>query len=326
MKLQHPLPAASLVSGEVVAAFGRRVLANTDTHPAVACVLRGRKGGAVCGDQVEIQLTGTQEGVIETILPRRTLLYRSDAWREKLIAANVTQAIIVVAAIPSFSEEWINRCIVAAESQGIRVLIVLNKADLAESTRTAFETLSLYRRLGYALIPLSARNSAAPLLPYLHGHLSVLVGQSGMGKSTLINALVPDAERATADISVSLDAGRHTTTHARLYFLDDCSRVIDSPGMQQFGLQHLDHENLARGFMEFHPYLGRCRFNDCRHVKEPGCMLVEAMREKKIEAKRLDIYRKLAASLSAGRSARRTAPPVRSPIRCKRQQAEDEQH
>lgn len=261
-------------------------------------MLRGKKGGAACGDRVEIQVTSPTQGVIETILPRSTLLYRSDASRQKLIAANVTQIIIVVAAVPAFSEELINRCLVAAESQRIKALIVLNKTDLVEPARAALATLSLYGRLGYSLLKLSAKTDIEPLLPYLHGHLSVLVGQSGMGKSTIINALIPAAERATAEISTTLDTGRHTTTHARLYYLDETSGIIDSPGVQQFGLQHMSSEEVAWAFMEFHRYLGQCKFNDCRHIGEPGCALLQAAQEEKIDGRRLDFYRKLIMSLA----------------------------
>ncbi|SCY03057.1 ribosome small subunit-dependent GTPase A [Nitrosospira sp. Nsp13] len=256
--------------------------------------MRGKKGGAACGDRVEIKLTTAGQGVIETILPRSALLYRSDVYREKIIAANVTQMVIVVAAVPSFSEELINRCLAAAENQRIRGLIVLNKADLIEPTRAAAASLSLYRELGYPLLQISAKTSVTPLLPYLKGQLSVLVGQSGMGKSTLINTLIPDAERATAGISIALDSGCHTTTHARLFHLDEDTRIIDSPGMQEFGLHHIDGKDLAWEFIEFRSYLGQCKFNNCRHADEPGCALGEAAREGKISGRRLDFYRKLA--------------------------------
>lgn len=259
--------------------------------------MRGKKGGAACGDQVEIQLTASGQGVIEAILPRSALLFRSDFYREKLIAANVTQMVIVVAAVPSFSEEFINRCLAAAENQRIKSLIVLNKADLTGPTRAAATSLALYRELGYPLLQISAKANVAPLLPYIKDELSVLVGQSGMGKSTLINALIPNAERATAGISVALDTGRHTTTHARLYYVDESSRIIDSPGVQQFGLQHMSNDDLAWGFKEFHPHLGRCKFNNCYHIGEPGCAVAQAVREKLVDTRRLDFYRKLVISL-----------------------------
>jgi len=262
--------------------------------------MRGKKGGVACGDQVEIQLTGSgAQGVIEHVLPRSALLFRSDAYREKLIAANVTQIVVVVAPVPSFSEELINRCLAAAESQHLQVLILLNKTDLVHETHTARAALSLYRELGYRLVELSARTDTSPLLPCLQGHLSVLVGQSGMGKSTLINALIPEAGRTTAGISVALDTGRHTTTHARLYELDEHSSIIDSPGLQEFGLHQLNREELAWGFKEFRPYIERCRFSDCRHMHEPGCALIQAMEEGRISRRRLDFYRKLVAAYTA---------------------------
>lgn len=264
--------------------------------------MRGKKGGAACGDRVNVQATTSGLGVVEDILPRTSALYRSDAARQKLIAANVTQLVIVVAAVPSFSEEMINRCIAAAEQQQLKVLLVCNKADLIESSRQALAALELYRELGYPVLQLSAKIDSAPLLSHLEGHLSVLIGQSGMGKSTLVNALIPAAERATADISIALDTGRHTTTHARLYNLDHNTGLIDSPGMQEFGLYHLNLEEVAWGFIEFRPYIGGCRFNNCRHGSEPGCALTQALREGKISARRVAFYHKLAASQLRGQS------------------------
>ena len=286
-------------AGQIVAAFGRHYLVETAHGSTLSCVMRGKKGGAACGDRVLIQPTTTGQGVIESILPRSSLLYRSDAYREKLIAANVTQIIIVVAAVPSFSEELVNRCLAAAESQRIKALIVLNKSDLAEPTRAAAATLLLYRELGYPLLQISAKTDVTSMLPHLQGHLSVLVGQSGMGKSTLINALIPEAERATAEISVALDTGRHTTTHARLYEIDPDTRLIDSPGMQEFGLHHINGADLAWGFVEFHPYLGQCRFSNCHHTGEPGCALDSASKTGEINPRRLVFYRKLISSLGA---------------------------
>lgn len=258
--------------------------------------MRGKKGGVACGDRVELQLTTAGQGVIETIKPRKSLLYRSDPFKEKIIAANVTQIIIVVAAIPSFSEELINRCLVAVESENINALMVLNKADLAGPTQTAMGILSLYRDLGYPVLQLSAINDVSALQPYLKGHLTVLAGQSGMGKSTLLNALIPEARRATAEISVALDSGCHTTTHSQLYHIDADSAIIDSPGIQEFGLNHIKEENLAYGFIEFHAYIGQCKFSNCRHLSEPGCALTLAAQEGKIHAKRLAFYQKLLRS------------------------------
>ena len=281
------------VNGQIVAAFGRQYLVEIPNGEILSCVLRGKKSGAVCGDQVNVKRTTVGQGVIEAISTRSTLIYRSNTIREKLIAANITQIIIVISAVPSFDEELVNRCLVTAENQNIKALIVLNKTDLIEPTRVVLPGLSLYQKIGYTLLQLSAKTDITPLLPYLQGHLNVLVGQSGMGKSTLINTLIPDAGRATAKISSTLDSGRHTTTHAQLYHLDKNTHIIDSPGIQEFGLHHISNTNLAWGFIEFHPYIGRCKFSDCLHINEPDCALDRAVREKKIDSRRLGFYRKL---------------------------------
>jgi len=286
----------SLQHGLAIAVFGRHFMVETENGELVSCVMRGKKGGVACGDRVAFKVTSPGQGVIEKIHPRKTLLYRSDAFKEKSIAANVTQIVFVVAAVPSFSEELINRCLVAAENQDIPVVIVLNKADLTESTEAAVKILELYERLGYPVLKLSAIHDVSTLMPYLEGHLSVLAGQSGMGKSTILNALVPGAHRATADISTALDSGCHTTTHTHLYHINANSDIIDSPGIQAFGLHQIKVENLAWGFVEFHPLIGLCKFHNCRHVNEPGCALIKAADEGKISARRLDFYQKLLQS------------------------------
>ncbi|MCP5244683.1 MAG: ribosome small subunit-dependent GTPase A [Burkholderiales bacterium] len=255
--------------------------------------MRGKKSGVACGDLVEIQTGTPGQGVIEKINPRKTLLYRSDLFKEKIIAANVTQIIIVVAAEPSFSEELINRCLVAAENEHIQTILVFNKTDLTELSDSAAKKLSLYESIGYPLVKISAVQDISPLRPYLEGQVSVLAGQSGMGKSTILNALIPEAQRATAEISVALDSGCHTTTHTHLYHIDTDSDIIDSPGIQAFGLNHIKIEDLAWGFIEFHPYIGHCKFHNCRHVNEPGCTLIQAAEAGKISAKRLGFYHKL---------------------------------
>lgn len=281
------------LTGVASAVFGRHFMVETRDGEWFLCVMRGKKGGVACGDRVEFRITAPEQGVIEKILPRETLLYRSDAFKEKIIAANVTQIIVVVAAVPSFSEELINRCLVAAESQNIPVIIVLNKADLIEPTKPAIRTLELYAALGYPVLKLSAINDISVLRPYLEDQVSVLAGQSGMGKSTILNALVPEAQRMTAEISTALDSGCHTTTHSRLYHINATSAVIDSPGIQAFGLNHIKAENLAWGFTEFHPYIGQCKFHNCRHLNEPGCALIYAAENGKISTRRLAFYHKL---------------------------------
>jgi ribosome biogenesis GTPase len=253
--------------------------------------VKGRHLRVVCGDQVEIRRDG-DAGVIEAVLPRASLLYRSDAFKSKAIAANVTQLAVVVAARPSFSMELVQRCILTAEDQGIVSLIILNKTDLPE-TPAARERLKLLTRIGYPLVELSALDDVTPLRAALHGHTTLLIGQSGMGKSTLINGLFPNAGVVTAEYSEALDSGRHTTTHTRLHRLDADSAVIDSPGLQEFALQHMDGQALAHAFIEFRPFLGQCRFRDCRHETEPGCRLHEAVEAGDIDPARLRLFQTL---------------------------------
>jgi|APCry1669189369_1035219.scaffolds.fasta_scaffold15337_2 ribosome biogenesis GTPase / thiamine phosphate phosphatase len=256
-----------------MASFGRRFEVTLQEGTALKCVRRGKRTDVACGDKVDVALTGPGEGVIESIHERRTLLYRADAWHEKLLAANVDQVLVVVAPEPSYSDELLTRTLVAADAAGVTPMIVLNKTDLADAAARAKESLQYYVELGYPLITLSAKQNSDALRPILQNKISLLVGQSGMGKSTLINALLPDAGARTNDISTALDSGRHTTTNARCYPLNERSAIIDSPGLQEFGLHHLSSNATEGYFREFSGLLGQCRFQDCRHQNEPGCAL-----------------------------------------------------
>jgi ribosome biogenesis GTPase len=289
--------ASGRARGLVIAAYGRRYRVEAEGGGELECVTRGRRSDVACGDHVSVSRTGVGAAVIEAVEPRRTLFYRSDARRQKLIAANVTQVAIVVAARPPHNPDLVNRCLVAAEHGGIAGLIVLNKTDLPEAA-VASASLDLYRALGYTVLPLSAKRDVTPLAPHLQGHLSVLVGQSGMGKSTIINALVPHAAARVAEISSALGTGRHTTTHGELYHLAGAD-LIDSPGLQEFGLHHLTPEEAAVAFREFRPFIGQCRFRDCRHVAEPGCAIAEAAAEGRVAPSRLTSYRRLAQELAS---------------------------
>lgn len=286
------------LQGTVVAAYGKRyqVELSEDKH-RISCVTRGKKTDIACGDHVTIQLTDKHEGVIESILPRSTLLYRSNAFKSKMLAANVTQIIIVLATQPSFYEALLNRCLIAAEAAKIKVLIVLNKCDLADNDN-AKQKLALYTSLGYQVLPLSAKEDISTLRPYLQGQASILVGQSGMGKSTMINALLPNESVRTQEVSHVLDSGKHTTTAAHLYHLDADSILIDSPGLQEFGLHHLSTDELEHAFIEFRPFLGKCRFNNCKHLQEPDCAITEAVAAHKISPERLAIYKMLRTEIS----------------------------
>ncbi len=281
------------LQGTIVAAYGKRFQVElTDGKSRISCVTRGKKTDLACGDEVLIQLTDKHEGVIETILLRKTLLYRNNAFKSKMLASNVTQIIIVLATQPSFYEALLNRCLIAAEAANIKALVVLNKCDLADND-DAKQKLALYTGLGYPVLALSAKEDITALRPYLRGEASILVGQSGMGKSTIINALLPNEDVRTREVSLVLDSGKHTTTAAHLYHLDEHSHLIDSPGLQEFGLHHLSTDELEHAFIEFRSFLGKCRFNNCKHLQEPDCAIKEAVIAGKISPERLAIYKML---------------------------------
>lgn len=292
--------------GLVTAAFGRHYEVLTDSG-CLQGYPRGKKSVFACGDEVDIVPRGDGQGAIEQLHPRHNLLWRSDAFREKLIAANLSQVVVVVATEPAFSDLLISRCLCAAESQELKTLIVLNKADLAGRLPAAREALAMFTALGYQVVELSALDGADALHPYLQGERSIFVGQSGMGKSTLTNALIPEARAATREISTALDTGKHTTTFARLYPLpsaDDAALpgwLIDSPGLQVFGLAHLAHDELAEAFVELRPHLGHCRFRDCRHEAEPGCALLAAVASGAIHPRRWEHFRTIRSEIDQAR-------------------------
>jgi len=283
------------MQGLVVSAYGKRYEVQIEDKSRISCVTRGKKTDLACGDIVTIKLTDKAEGVVESSAPRTTLLYRSSAIKSKTLAANVTQIVIVLATQPSFYEALLNRCLVAAEAAQIKPLIVLNKCDLGETIEAKVK-LKVYEALGYQVLHLSAKQDISALRPYLSHHQSVLVGQSGMGKSTIINALLPNQHVRTQIMSEALDSGKHTTTATHLYAIDAESALIDSPGLQEFGLHHLTQEQIEYAFLEFRPYLGKCRFNDCKHIHEPDCAVLNAVSADIISESRLKVYHELALS------------------------------
>ena len=261
--------AAPHLEGRIVAAHGRHYVVEFPDGSVRHCFPRGKKAGAAVGDRVRVAPQGRDEGAIDAILPRRNLLFRSDETRAKQFAANVDQLLIVVAVEPTFSD------------------------DLAD----ARARLDSVRTLGVPIIELSAHDATTVrerLAPRLAGRTTLLLGQSGMGKSTLLNALVPDADAPTREYSAALDMGRHTTTTTRLYHLPaPGGDLIDSPGFQAFGLQHLSGEDILRGFPEFSPHIEHCRFYNCTHRHEPGCGVVAALQAGAIDASRYALYRRI---------------------------------
>jgi ribosome biogenesis GTPase len=284
--------------GTVIAAHGRHYLVETQ-DVLLNCVTRGKKSDVAVGDRVTYQLISPTQGVIESITERKTLLYRSDLYRTKILAANVTQLLIVVATQPSFSDDLLSRALIAAEASGIQPQLVLNKIDLANLLPAAQQRLDIYQNLGYPLHLVSTKGnpkqSSAKLLPILEGQSTIFIGQSGMGKSSLINLLIPSVDIATREISTALNTGKHTTTFVKSYRLNDRSVIIDSPGFQEFGLHHLSEGQLERAFPEFKPFLGNCKFYNCHHHAEPGCAILAAVQAGMIHPIRHALYKQLLA-------------------------------
>lgn len=289
--------------GLVVAAHGRHLVIETPERRRVLCHLRGKKTDAVVGDRVRWQDSG-DEGVVEHVEPRRNLLFRQDEWRTKSFAANLDSLLVLVAVEPPFSESQLARALIAAASAGVPAWIGLNKIDLP-SVEAARERLAPYRAMGLEVIEFALKGdpdaAAARLLPRLAGRTTLVLGPSGMGKSTLINRFVPQAGAQVGEISLALNAGKHTTTTTTWYWLGDdaaAGALIDSPGFQEFGLQHIDPADLAGLMPDLRVHLGACRFYNCTHLHEPGCGVRTAAERGAIAPGRYRIYGELFAELS----------------------------
>ena len=294
--VKPPLRAlASTTQGLVVATHRRHYSVRLDDDRVISCILRGRKLTLACGDIVDVALGRGDDAIIEGLAPRSTLFFRSDLHRERLIAANVTQVLGVVAPEPPYDDELVHRWIVATESNGCRFVLVANKSDLP-SFAAIEARLEQFAALGYPVVALSAQGDVGALTPLLLGQKTVLIGQSGMGKSTLINTLLPQADARVGNVSVALQTGRHTTTETTLYRLDADSWIVDSPGMKEFGLAHLGAAAIEQAFVELRPLLGTCRFRNCRHDVEPGCAIQDAIERGDIRPWRVDLLKHLLAA------------------------------
>ena len=294
-------PTPPTLSGLVVATFRRRYSVELTTGDTLDCLQKGRTLALACGDQVRAHRVAGG-GAIDAVEPRTSLFYRSDAFKEKLVAANVTQVIGVVAPDVAIDEHLLNRWIIAAEAEQCRFVLIANKSDLPGAPALA-QRLAPYRALGYPVLELAAKRDATPLLPWLEHQRSVLIGQSGMGKSTLVNALAPGAAARTREVSEALEAGRHTTTSTRLYHVPGGGWLVDSPGMSMFGLAHYDRSTIEHAFVELRGRGEACRFRDCRHEHEPDCAVRAALTRGDIGPRRLALFHALLRESEAARDA-----------------------
>ncbi len=281
------------LEGRIIARHGANLAVSDSDGKIHLCLSRQNLGHPVCGDRVVWHATETGHGVITALLPRTTELSRPDySGREKPLAANITHLVIVLAPEPEPCEYLIDQYLVAAEKIGVKVLIALNKIDLLDEKQASAMSrrLMVYEKIGYQVVSISAKQTdgLTPLIEQLQGETNILVGQSGVGKSSLIKALLPSLEIQIGRLSEATGLGRHTTSATTCYELPEGGDLIDSPGVRSFRLGAIDPKQLEWGFREFRPYLGHCKFSDCSHLVEPGCALKQAVMDGKINQQRFD--------------------------------------
>ena len=289
----------ALRSGRVVASHGRQLTVEDPDGHRVPCRLHGRRLAAVCGDEARwgYAHAGESYGTVYELLPRRNTLERSTAsGRVEAVVANLTQLVAVVAPRPAPDWFVVDRYLAAAAWCGIRALIACNKSELGLGPADA-EELDGYAALGIAIVRTSARGAPGieALAARLEGAVSVLVGQSGTGKSSLLNALAPEARAVTQEISAATEEGRHTTTHAVLHRLASGGDLIDSPGVRDYAPPLPAPRAVASGYAEIAGAAAGCRFLDCLHDQEPGCAVRSGVASGKIRARRYESYRRLLA-------------------------------
>lgn len=290
-----------LQNGVVISRFGEQADVADDNKTVYRIYLRQNLGSCVSGDKVLFRLNEQSQGVIEAIEPRTSELTRPTPYAGvKTIVANVDQIFVMVAPFPDYSSLILDRYLVACELAGITTHIMLNKTDLLDPEKQAFfdQQISLYQQLGYQVFSSSCKTGQGieALKQQMAGKENIFVGQSGVGKSSLINQLLPDVTALTGQVSENSRLGTHTTTASRLYFLPDSGFIIDSPGVREFGLSHIEPELIIQGFIELQPLQGDCKFRNCQHQNEKGCALIRAAEQGTISKQRLKNYQKIALS------------------------------
>jgi len=300
----------NLQAGKVVGRFGKHADVEDLQGTVSRCHIRRTIDSVVCGDQVLFQAGDDSgegvSGVIEIVQDRHSVLTRPDFYDGvKPIAANIDQIIIVSAVLPSLSLNIIDRYLIACEDINITPVVVLNKVELLDPDEraTVEQQLAIYNELGYQVYYASCktREGIDEITALLNDKVSIFVGQSGVGKSSLINQILPEAEELVGAVSDNSGLGQHTTTAAKLLHLPTGGELIDSPGVREFGLWHIPVEQVTRGFVEFRDFLGGCKFRDCKHLNDPGCIIRQAVDEGKISPARFASYHKILASMQEGR-------------------------
>lgn len=290
-------------NGQIIAHYGANLDVEDELGQIHHCLTRRNLPKLVCGDFVVWQAADKQAGIIVELKPRTTLLTRPNYNEQpKPVAANIDQIMVVSAPSPNYDEDLINRYLVAAQLTEITPVIVFNKIDILSDKQLdqIKQEFQIYNELGYRIIYASTkqRHGLDALLQQVQECTSIFVGQSGVGKSSLIKALIPDSGARVGELSKATGLGKHTTTVTLLYRLDHTGSIIDSPGVREFGLGHVTQHQIAMGFREFQVFLGQCKFNDCTHFSEPDCAIRQAVETGDISQRRFESYHRLVNSLS----------------------------
>lgn len=290
-------------SGLVIANYGPALIVESQEGALCRCAVRQHLGTLVCGDRVIWQSSGNGEGVVIAMEARNSLLTRPDySGRVKPVAANLDLVAVVVSPRPQLNEFLIDRYLVAIAAMGVAALLIVNKIDLLDSKALVAmkERLATYVGIGYKILFTSTHSTQglSAISRQLKDNTSILVGQSGVGKSSLIKALLPDRDIRVRALSEATGHGTHTTTTSTLYPLPDGGHLIDTPGVRSFELGDLSPSDLEQGFPEFAPYLGHCQFSNCSHTVEPDCALRQAVAQGELDERRLASYQQIKNSVS----------------------------
>jgi ribosome biogenesis GTPase len=275
-------------TGLVITRYGQRLLVEAESGDLYQCTGRQNIELSVAGDQVIFQKISNNEGVVTALLERENTLKRS----QKLIASNVDELWLLVAIEPHYQFELIDRYLVVAENANLPINIVVNKIELSDNIQQVENDFSIYESAGYSVIYLSVKNKTniKQFKNSLNDKTHIFLGQSGVGKSSLINELIPDLNLRVNEISIKSKLGKHTTTNTTLYHIPSGGDLIDSPGIREFQLDNLTNKEILSGFKEFKPFIGQCKFRNCAHINEPNCAIKQAIESGKIHQKRYENY------------------------------------